>query len=271
MKYCVLDIHARKCNMLQSQSVIAPAPVFAAVMAMHALDRRIEGGLDVQGVGIIHRSCQPWVEYIPNLKGYLEGSLVQRRGACLYGKDARGNAGPQENSAQPMALADIEWTLIIASGKTIAKDAAKNICNEVLNMRLAGGVIERCRVQAFDDLEATLKAVHGGFWVDEVSHEMDRSVHPVHALLELGRESAWTIPVNLGYALLESPAEREGSRDGAAHAFAENMLGLIRYTPLAAAKAVGIGLDRLWRYGWVQDQFIVTNQAGVALTDACVF
>jgi len=279
MTFYVLDLTVRKANMLQSPSVLAPAPVFAAVMAMHALDRKLDDPLRVRGVGIIHRSCSPWLERMTNVHGFAQDILVQRRGACLFGDDAGSGKGPQQNSAQPMALADIEWTLVLHCEGVGSDEMSKNIVNKMLSMRLAGGVIGSCHARMHEgDLDDLLKTLRGGFWVDDVSHEISNAANPVHALLEPYRTSTWTIPVNLGYALLEAPVPsaqaghpggRAGARDGFPHAFAQSMLGLIRYTPLSAAKPT-LTLDRFWRYGWVQDQFIVTNHTGFALSDACV-
>ena len=84
------------------------------------------------------------------------------------------------------------------------------------------------------------------------------------ALLRATRESSWRVPVNLGYALLEQPGPRKGSRDARLHAFAEHRIGLIRYTPVRQA-IERISLQTLWRHGWDGDQFLVTNRPDVVL------
>ena len=107
--YLTIDLKVHKASMLQSLSVISPAPVFAAVMAMHALDKKLGGTLSVQGVGIIHKDAKPWIEQMPTMKGYLLQEIVQKRGAYPFSS----KANPTQNSMQPMALADLEWALLL--------------------------------------------------------------------------------------------------------------------------------------------------------------
>ncbi|WP_031407432.1 hypothetical protein [Thiomonas sp. FB-Cd] len=262
MNYATIALRASKASMLQNLSILSPAPVFAAIMAMHALDKRIPGGLDIQGVGLIHQNAQPWIEHLED-KGYVENAIVQRRGAVLFDSAS----DPSANPMQPMALADLEWTILLACDRAVEPAAIETA---LLTMRFAGGVIDAryTRVRCFDDMKAALRRVRSGFWIDDASDLLVGPGDPMAALLQAQRSAPWMIPANLGYALLESPVDRKGAREALPHAFAEHMIGLLRYTPMHQVRDT-ISLDTLWRYGWDADQFLVTNRPGVSLSDAC--
>jgi len=261
MNYVTIALRASKTSMLQNLSILSPAPVFAAVMAMHALDKRIHGGLGIQGVGLVHQNAQPWVEHLED-KGYLQSEIVQRRGAVLF--DSAPN--PSANPMQPMALADLEWTILLACKR--AGDPAE-IENTLLNMRFAGGDVRRANARCFEDMGAALHSIRSGFWIDDDSDVLSGTDDPMTALLQTQRSAPWRIPANLGYALLETPTSRRGARDAQPHAFAEHMIGLLRYTPIREVRE-RISLGTLWRYGWDADQFLVTNRPGAFLSSACL-
>ena len=260
MNYLTIELRASKVSMLQNLSILSAAPVFAAVMAMHALDKKIHGGLGVQGVGLIHQNAQPWIEHLED-KGYPQSEIVQRRGAVLFDSAP----DPSANPMQPMALADLEWTFLLACERAGDPDEIENL---LITMRLAGGEVHRARVRSFDSMDAAVRSIRRGFWIDDDSDVLVGSDNPMVVLLQAQRSAPWRIPANLGYALLESPAPREGARDAHPHAFAEHMIGLLRYTPIHLARD-NISLKTLWRYGWDADQFLVTNRPDVSLSPAC--
>jgi hypothetical protein len=260
MNYVTIALRASKTSMLQNLSILSPAPVFAAVMAMHALDKKIHGGLGLQGVGLIHQNAQPWVEHLED-KGYLQSKIVQRRGAVLFDSAP----DPSANPMQPMALADLEWTILLACDR--AGNPAE-IENTLLTMRFAGGDVRSASVRCFEDMDGALRSIRSGFWIDDDSDVLAVADDPMAALLQAQRSTPWRVPANLGYALLEPPAPRKGARDAYPHAFAEHMIGLLRYTPIHQAREA-ISLETLWRYGWDADQFLVTNRPGVSLSPAC--
>jgi len=269
--YLVIDLRVKKASMLQSIDFITPAPVFAAVMAAHALDMEMGkrgSALGVSGVGLVHQHCQPWLEHLENKKGWMERHLVQRRGACSIENPK--NKEPQSNPLQPDALTDLEWTLVLDCAANLGDAASREIEGQLMRMRLAGGVIALARVRAHSQWDDVLQGMKSGFWIDDASAllEAEADPDPFIALIQAARSGAWVVPVNLGYALLEAPAQgRSGSRDAKPHAFAEHMIGLIRYTPARLAK-VGLLPDKLWRHGWDGDQFLVTNRSGVILSAA---
>jgi hypothetical protein len=271
MNYLILDLEVKKANMLQSPSVVSPAPVFAAVMAMHALDKRLPDPLGVAGVGIVHQTYSPCIEMMPTKSGYLDSALVQRRGGCIFGfgdfKREKGS-GPQQNSIQPSAFADYHWKLVVACRNEVPR---AKLDSAVLQLRFAGGVIERAAIAQYDEWERALASLRSGFWVDDVTDTIEESPNPVQQMLDVTCKPGWNLPATLGYALLERPRDRAGARDGKRHAFAEAMLGLVSFTPVALAKDRGLTPDCLWRYGWDEDQFIVTNRSGVSLSASPAF
>lgn len=257
--YLVIDLKARKTNMLQSLGLVSPAPVLPAILAMHALDQKLQRRLGVQGVGLVHRHCGPWIEYLDN-KGFLEPSVVQRRGAYLFDSER----DPQATSMQPMALADIEWTLLLDCRHEISD--TEDVRRTLGTMRLAGGIIEHARVREFSQWDDAILALRAGRWLDDVTERLQPAPHPIRALLKATKGQGWVVPANLGYALLEPPVARPGARDGLAHAFAEHMMGLVSYTSLFKARQNGVTPANLWRYGWDGDQFLVTNRPDVRLS-----
>ena len=272
MNYLLIELRASKTNMLQSLGVLVPAPVLPAVMLAHALDKRLGKPLGVQGVGLIHHHAEPWIEQLES-KGFLTPALVQRRGACLFDKQdiVSGGAGPQQNALQPMALADIEWTLLLACNHGVSD--INHVSETLLRMRLAGGPIREAEVKDFSSWDDALAhALRRGFWIEDATDLLSGAADPVKSALDttLGGSSGWIAPVNLGYTLLEPPRTRRGARDGLPHAFAEPMMGLIRYVPAVAARSRDSALssEDLWRHGWDADQFLITNRRGAHLAPA---
>ncbi|MDA8390730.1 MAG: hypothetical protein M0Z76_08400 [Gammaproteobacteria bacterium] len=260
MSYLMIDLTARKTNMLQTLGIVSPAPVLPTILAMHALDKRLEGCLGVRGVGLIHRHSAPWIEHLDD-KGYLKPALVQRRGAYLFDNEKK----PTMTPMQPMALADIEWTLLLDCLQDVSDVDA--VSRMLRTMPMAGGLIQEVRVRAFVHWEEVISMLRAGRWLDDVTPMLQSASHPVQALFSATRGTeGWVVPANLGYALLEDPTARAGARDGHPHAFVEDMMGLVRYTPLFQARVKGLKPANLWRYGWDGDQFLVTNQPDVSLT-----
>lgn len=265
--YLTVDLKIRKASMLQSLSVLTPAPVFAAVMAMHALDKKLKGALSIQGVGLIHKDAKPWIEQMPTKKGYLVQELVQRRGAYPFSS----HDNPTKNPIQPMALADLEWTLLLECDRSPVDGTP--VENMLSRMRLAGGEITSAHVQIHESMDEALGNLRSGFWIEDkteclaLDDPAQKPVNPVEQLLQKTRDGVWLVPVNLGYVLFAEPTARKGARDGFDHAFAEHLIGLVQYTPLRI-KRPNITREHLWRYGWDHDHFLVTNRSDVLLTPA---
>ena len=282
MSYLVIDLSASKASMLQCLGILASAPVLPAVMMCHALDKRLQGGdaqplLGIRGVGLIHRHCNPWIEYLED-KGYLKPLIVHRRANCIFDKAdiVKDGLGPQQNSMQPMALADVDWTLLLDCEKTIPDSLIRRVEDVLLRMRLAGGSIRSARVRCYSEWDKALaRALRGGYWVEDITHAIlsdsaDANDDPILRILGATRDPkfGWVVPVNLGYALLEAPKpDRDGARDAWPHAFAEHMVGAVSLVPSSMAKGRHLSPADLWRHGWDGDQFLVTNRPGIVLSE----
>lgn len=259
MSYLVIDLTARKTNMLQALGIMSPAPVLPTILAMHALDKKLKGCLDVRGVGLIHRHSAPWIEDLDD-KRYLKSVLVQRRGTYLFDSEKDLYGIPM----QPMALADIEWTLLLDCRHDVSDVDA--VTDMLRTMRLAGGLIQGVHARTFDEWDRAVSALRAGRWIDDVTPMLQSGPNPIQTLLSATRNTeGWVVPANLGYALLEDPVTRPGARDGRPHTFVEDMVGLVRYTSLFQVRAKGLKPTDLWRYGWDGDQFLVTNRSDVSL------
>lgn len=252
MSTIVIKLEVSKASMLQSISFISPAPVFAAVMAMHALEMNLKQHrihLGVKGVGMVHHDYKPWAEFINGLD-----HLNQRRSDCQFCGNKK---SPDKASIQPVALMDMDWSLVVDCEHSVTQK--DSITRAIEKMRLAGGQIKKTQVTIFDELNEAMNSVRSGFWIDDVTRHSQNERDPAQSLIETSQSKPWVIPANLGYALLTKPQERSGSRDGKPHAFVENMIGMVQFTPIGKAKEQGIDASRMWKYGWVENQFLVTN------------
>lgn len=278
MPYITIKLRASKTNMFQTLGILAPAPVMPAILFVRALDGALRNTLDVQGVGLIHHDAIPWMEYLEekskksgkNKKNpWLKTHVVHRRGAYLISEKEKPGAVPQ----QPMALADIEWSLLIACRRD--PPSPYEIEAVLRDMRFAGGTIDprHISVQVHDSDDAwdsARQSIRGGRWIEDVSDLMAMAPDPIQAILFPPKDQGWIVPVNLGYALLEAPQTRNGVRQGPGresllHAFAENMIGYVRYVSWSRIRDT-LTPRALWRYGWDDDQFLVTNRPTVSLS-----
>lgn len=239
MHYLRLNLHVRGAGMQQSPSVITPAPVLACVLFAHALDKKLDDALDVQGVGIVHHSAQPWLEHI-DAKGFVQSSVIDRRGATLF-EPGKVKQGVMTHSAQTQPMTSLHYTLVLEVRYELP---LKQVRQRVQAMRLAGGTIEQAHARFFDDLPSALRSISKGFWVQDATREVWGALEPDADLLSsclqqlARRDLGWLAPVNLGYSLLGPAQPREGARDGAPHAFAEHLLGVVRFVPLRKLAAL---------------------------------
>lgn len=261
MSYFVIDLQVKRAGMIQHHKLVAPAPVFAAVMFVHALDKKTELG-GINGVGLIHRTYRPYIEHIehkPDKVDHLlvDECLISQRGACGFSID---NNSPKEMSIQPAVHADLIWTLIVSCNNAFDRDSESHVRDTIKGMRFAGGCIERAIVRNFDNYDDAFRP-RGGMWID------DATTGPITSAEELleplarqgggKKERLWLAPANLGYATIETPRPRKGSRSECQHAYAEHLLGLVSYTPIHRKPAEE---KHLWKHGWVGSQFVVTNR-----------
>lgn len=266
MTYLIVDLHIKKASMLQCISVIAPTPVFAAIMMTHALDKKMNNRLGIQGVGLVHKNYRPWVESLDKSSGGLEHVIVQRRGAYLFDSVAT----PQSNSLQPNALADYHWTLILDCSQQLPSEIKNEVTNLLETMRFAGGNIVRAKASLTDDWNTALRMSRPGFWIDDVSNLLESSDQsPAELLVSSCAEKSWVMPSTLGYSLLAKPVSRIGARDEHEHSFVEHMLGLVQFKAMNQVFTT-LTPANLWRFGWSGDEFLVTNRQ-ISLSSTATF
>jgi len=257
--FVIKGIKAQRANIQQTNYLVAPAPVFAAVMLGHAVAARL-GKRDL-GVGIIHHSCELHIEHIPNKNEWLEPHPCQFRGAT--GDIASGGSGPTQNSIQPSVTGDLHVSLIlgIESGASTA-DVLKVI--ETMNLRLAGGkVVQKPTVLEAEDLWDGIKQCGRGYWVSDatavVRERLDKGMPIVEAVL--GHvPGGWYVPATLGYRALTRFEQRRGARDGLNHAYGEPVVGLVRYQSVFSLREQG-RRPTLWTHAWVTDSLFVVRQS----------
>lgn len=287
LNYLLLHLKARGCNALQHAAIVTPLPVLPCVLFVHALESELKKGpygidLRAQGVGIVYRDSRLWTEHV-RLKNGRRSDLmfVQQRGASCIGDTSKSPKNPMANPMQPQALCSFEASLLIASPTDLTQDTnQREIESTARRLRLAGGVIDHARLEVFDSLEDARKRLQSRFWVRDCTREILGHLPPTQrtsALLKMAcgprksgtNDLSWVMPVNLGWALLETPGIKRGvrlhpsSHEPCAHAFAEHLLGLVQLVPAAKAR---ISFDTLWRYGWQDDQFLVTSDSEIKLS-----
>jgi len=255
----IKGIKAQRANIQQTNYLVSPVPVFAAVMLGHAIAARL-GKRDI-GVGIVHHSCDLHIEHIPNTNGWIESHPCQFRGAT--GDIASGGSGPTQNSAQPSVTGDLNVSLILGmeSGASIS-DVRKVV--ESMGLRLAGGKVPHPpSVLEADSLWDAIKQCGRGYWISDatpvVRDRLDKGMSIVEAVLG-DVEGGWYVPATLGYRALTRFEQRPGARDGLDHAYGEPVVGLVQYQSVFSLRDKGFR-PVLWSHGWVTDSLFVVRQA----------
>lgn len=252
-------IKAQRANLQQTHYLVSAAPVFAAVMLGHAIAARL-GKRDL-GVGIVHHSASPHIEYIPNTNGWMSGLPCQFRGAT--GEIASGGTGPLQNAIQPAVTGDLDVSLVlrIEDGPDMS-DVRKVIAS--MGVRLAGGKVPRPpRILEADDLHSAIRMCGRGYWVSDATQTVRDRLAEGMPIIEavMGRAAGgWHVPATLGYRALTRFEQRSGARDGLDHAYSEPVVGLVRYNSVFS-----LGHDdalplALWSHRWITDSMFVVHQ-----------
>jgi len=263
-------------NMMQTPSILTPIPVFAANMFAHAVGARI--GSDVASVGIVFHQAWPDVEYYPSAgtsTTFLNPSLINKRGACAFTVKGETNGGDYAGSGQsvegmsyqPGATTTVELSLLLHFPDGFSLDDLKD---QMRSARIGGGrVMSYGFIQSFEnDISHAIDKLPAGYWLAEASDVVAKRLALGESMTEAlltrvkaseGIESGWYVPVTLGYATITDFEQREGSRDGLPHAFAEPVVGLTRLLSSGGIKRSKIA-PKLWRRRWIDDgNFSVFN------------
>jgi hypothetical protein len=256
--FVIKGIRAQRANIQQTNYLVAPVPVFAAVMLGHAVAARL-GKRDI-GVGIIHHSFEPHIEHIPNTNGRLEHHPCQFRGAT--GDIASGGSGPTQNSIQPSVTGDLHVSLLLGIESGASTDDVRRVV-ETMGVRLAGGKVARQpAVLEAEDLWDGIRQCGRGYWVSDatavVRERLDKGMSIVEAVL--GHvPGGWYVPATLGYRALTRFEQRGGARDGLDHAYGEPVVGLVRYQSVFSLREQG-QRPTLWSHAWVTDSLFLVQQ-----------
>jgi len=256
--FVIRGIRAQRANIQQTNYLVAPAPVFAAVMLGHAVAARL-GKRDL-GVGIIHHSCEPHIEHIPNKNGWIEHHPCQFRGAT--GDIASSGSGPTENSIQPSVTGDLHVSLILGIESGASVSDVRTVI-ESMGLRLAGGKVARSPgVFEADDIWDAIKKCGRGYWISDATPVVRERLNEGMSIVEavLGKiDVGWYVPATLGYRALTRFEQRAGARDGLDHAYGEPVVGLVRYQSVFSLRDQG-ERPTLWTHDWVTDSLFLVHQ-----------
>lgn len=281
MEYLTIPhINVRGANFLSAPWVLSPLPIFAAHLLVHAVDRVLAAmGLEKSdGCAYIHH------DYELRADEDAYGGIYPWQDRCTDVTVGRGaEKSPAGQAITPIVTGDLTVSLII---RYKGRAPSPKVFQKLLRGRkLAGGFIDSHGIVSqsthlfgVDDegkRGALLRTGFGYIALDR-SHELDGTVESLlsktiytvernkgegeHDNAEEGgdmEEAAgagrgWHVPVTLGYATLTDIAEREGSRNGYPHAFAENLVGLTLLTP---TNAVNTEHNIFWTGKWEEGGF----------------
>lgn len=217
-------------NLHSAGFLVGGAPLMAASLLTHALAREL--GCNDQGVALLHHDRQDLGEWV-----YGRFYPQQRRGATFIGKNDYSSKNKYALSLQPTATAHLQVSLIMAFDQFNNTGALEAILRR--NSRFAGGqIVGWGSPQLFENAEDLLDHCPNGFFVQDrqcwlTGHMQAYGLGRIEALTDLlarrDETRPWLSATVLGYALLEAPTARAGSREGYPHAYAEPLVGLVQY------------------------------------------
>lgn len=252
-------IKSKRSNFQQTPYLVSGAPVFASVMLGHAIASRLDKR-DL-GVGIVHHSASPHIEYLPNTNGWVNGLPCQYRGAT--GDIASGGSGPIQNSVQPAVTGDLDISLILEIDGAAALSDVREVITK-MRIRLAGGGVPQLPyVQSAECLHAAIRACGRGYWLSDATHVVQDRMNSGLPIVEavMGRVAGgWHVPATLGYRAITRFEQRAGARDGLDHAYSEALVGLVRYDSVHSVGRNGSPSPTLWSHRWVNPSSFVVQQ-----------
>lgn len=239
------DMRVQRMNIMQTPFIASACPVFACVMLGHMLAKRFDAN-DL-GVGIVHHAAEPDIESMSNKNGWVSASTVLYRGATN-----ESDAAPTGAPVIPAVAANARLSLIIKLDEQPQEIRAEEA---VRSIRLAGGIVPMPpRVMFFDDLKSAIAACGRGFWLEDaadiVRQRLSDGAPPEEAVLTPVEAPGWYVPATIGYRRISAFAHRNGVRDGLKHAFAEALLGLVKYQSIYRLGET----PSLWQYQWIGDR-----------------
>lgn len=269
MRYLLIPhIEVQRANALATAWAITMTPVFACTLFAHALGRDI--GIQPAAVAIIHHDAQFLAESdLP--KGYGDYPHQFRAATYIDDKDYS-SKNKHALSLQPTASMHLEISLLLLFADTCP--SLHQVKTALSQRRIAGGLItHHGKPSIYESFEASLKAIHHGFFVIDQSHELvSTDQGRLETLLSLvndptpeGESRRWLSPAVLGYATLTPFEARTNARENAPHAFAEPLVGLVAYQSIRQITAQGLAATAqfpcFWRGHWPRNDVFITHAA----------
>lgn len=263
------NLEIRRANALPAWWFVGLAHPMAALGLARNLARRQNN--PEASVALIHHDGQLLVS------DYGQYALLPclLRGASLIDK-ADYAKGSMSLSSQPQVYAHLRISLVIrlASDPGISLEAVTDFLKQ--GARFAGGtIVSFDPPELFTSLDDVKRKLKSGFCLQDRTPLMqqtmaEQSCTPMEALLWLTQptskkpvvkadepaapQESWLSPAVLGYATLTPASKKPGARDFYPHAYAEPLVGLVRYQPVKEGLA-------FWRYAEPvnNDVFLITT------------
>ena len=131
--------------------------------------------------------------------------------------------------------ANIDFTVIfeLDNENEISDDDIRNVVNK---LKFAGGIIDRSKIEIYidDDEKNVIRRVKKGFITKEKKVDLSKSDNHFQSFFDELKiikdvKDGWKIPSLLGYGLIEEPKKREKVRFNHLHAFAEPLVGIVKF------------------------------------------
>ena len=128
--------------------------------------------------------------------------------------------------------------------------------------RFSGGHVTRCALSVHDLLSDALALVPPGFAMSEHRLDFDPTPRSLADFLTIrpGRPGWFTASL-MGYSLMEEPRERVGARLALPHAYADPLVGVVKWESLyGLRRAGGAGLT-FWGPSWVSSKTVTFSHS----------
>jgi len=211
-KFIALTIKANAINAINSYIIYgAPSPLTYYGFLENLAFRLNEKISNMEFLPIVHN-----YEKRGNKKGFNQLRSSEREAAGKAQTD--------------IPRADIYFTIIFRFENDIKEDDLKLA---IRKSRFAGGRIDQknIKIKIDDSLGSLLASTKKGFCFSEVELKLpiDNPFEYYSKQLKKTKENGFRSPTLLGYSLLSEPIQRDNSRFGHPHTFADPLHGIIQY------------------------------------------
>ena len=271
MSYIIIpNLKVQSANALACNFVINSAPIFAATMFAHAMQRKT--GIELTQVAMNYLDAELLAE---NSAPFYSGAYQpqQRMGAVFINKkDYAGSGFVPSQSLQPTASQHLLLTLVLETPSAGADIKLDSITAFLQRGKFAGGTITShdelivCETQ--DDVRSNCRT---GFWL--VARPDLLSFGP--KMLEqfiynaTSRNNSWVVPLVFGYAAITDLAHRNNVRalmdtedpttiNVPLHAFAEPLVSLGQFVSVNQYTEAALPF---WKQSWPRPDVWLVEQS----------